>query len=446
MTESVPPRPTRLSIAPLVRTGMGSPLAVRLRGLSVLRLLVLTSLLLLTGVVFLERFGRFSTGVLAALLAIGFGLAAVFAFLLRRGKNLSALAISQLIADQILWTTFIYMTGGLTSAGTFLYGLTAFGGAILLGPSGALWAGTSGIVCYLALASALTAGWLPLPPDQPARTLPAPEELLYGITVNAFGIALVALLAGYLAHRLKLAGGRIVEANLRADRAERLAELGKVAAALAHEIRNPLGSIRGSAELLRASPGLLDEDRRLCEILEREASRLNDLVEDMMDLSREPTIRRETIDLTKLTREVITLASASGRGSDVAIDVDAPEPVLVSVDPGQIRQVVWNLVRNAIQASPPGTTISISVLRDGSTVRWRIADQGEGIAPEMRGKIFDAFTTARTKGVGIGLAVVKRIVEAHGLSIQVHGDDGKGAEFIVEFTGLPQGGRGRDAE
>src|SRR5262249_28724358 len=153
---------------------------------------------------------------------------------------------------------------------------------------------------------ALHTGRLAPPSDQePAIYAVSGEQLFYYLLLNVLVVVVVTLLTAYLVDRLRAASGKLVEAEARAESAERLAVLGRVAAGLAYKIRNPLGSIAGSVQLLRTSQDLPEEDKKLCEIIQREAARLNDLVTDMMDVARprKPVLR--TVDVSRLAREVV---------------------------------------------------------------------------------------------------------------------------------------------
>src|SRR5262249_41372107 len=193
--------------------------------------------------------------------------------------------------------------------------------------------------------------------------------------------------ASYLAERLRATGGRLVQAaaqveqaEARAEQAERLAALGRVAAALAHEIRNPLGSIAGSIELLRTGGTLGAEDRRLCEIIERETARLNDLVGDMLQLARPRPPTKTDVDMAATAREVALLAGKSGRGKDVPIRYEGLSSLVVQADAAQMRQVVWNLSRNAIQASSAGVEVVVRVRAAPPDAFLEVIDQGPGIS------------------------------------------------------------------
>jgi len=365
---------------------------------------------------------------------------------LRSGKRLLPLAWSQIALDQITWTAIVYVSGGASSGATSFYALTCLVGAILVGLRGAAFAAALGIGIYSLLCAGFHFGWVHPPPDQDAASYAVQTaQLIYPLLVNTLGVTVVALLGGYLAERLRLTGGALQAATRRAFEAERLAVLGRIAAALAHEIRNPLGSITGSIEMLQESPSLTDDDKRLCAIVHREARRLNDLVGDMLDLSKRRPPTAQATDVAALAREVVALAANAARGSDVRVRYEGPpsESALARCDGPQIRQVLWNLVRNAIQASSAGATVVVRVEPQEREVTLAVDDQGPGIPQGERARIFEDFFTTRTHGAGIGLAVVRRIVEDHapmgaGLSVEKAG--GGGASFRVtlsrDVTGL----------
>ena len=237
---------------------------------------------------------------------------------------------------------------------------------------------------------------------------------------------------------MKRTGGQLELASARAEQAERLAVLGRIAAGLAHEIRNPLGSISGSVEMLRESPALGDEDKQLCAIIHRESLRLNDLVTDMMDLTRPREPKKETVDLARVAREVRALASHSERSAagDVTVRYEGPEAAYAECDAAQMKQVLWNLVRNGVQVTRAGKAVTIRVVPEAGEILVEVEDGGPGIPEKDRQRIFDAFYTTRASGAGIGLAVVKRIMDDHaalGARIEVRCPSGGGAVFSVHL-------------
>jgi two-component system sensor histidine kinase HydH len=364
-------------------------------------------------------------------LACAYALAAVYAAVLRSGRGLRLLADVQIVLDQITWTVVVYLSGGASSGATSFYGLTCVAGAALTGLRGASIATVSAVGLFVPVAVSVGLGWLPSPADQPASAyLMERTELAYQVSLNALVLVVVMLLSGYLAERLRLTGGRLVEAEVRAAEAERLAMLGRLASGLAHEIRNPLGAIAGSIQLLRGSPELTLEDRELCDLVSREAARLDDLVTDMLNLSRPRPLDRQLIDLALLAREVVALAGRSGRGgSDVDVVFMGSERAVIHADPSLLRQLVWNLVRNAVQASRPGDVVTVRVTQLESTIELQVEDEGEGIDPDTAERLFDAFFTTRSHGTGVGLAVVKRIADDHGFSVEATSGPVRGAIF-----------------
>lgn len=417
---------------------VGSPaLPRRLAWLTGARLLFMSVALALVGSLYLggryeARYDSLRTGLVT--FGSGFVLTALYAAVLRRGAYVELLADAQLVLDQVTWTAIVYLTGGAASGATSFYGLSCLVGAALTGMRGASVAAVSGGICYGALVTALAKRWLLPPPDQPAALyLPSPEELSFYVTVNLLVLVVVMLLAGTLADRLRWTGGELIAATARARQAERMAALGRLAAGLAHEIRNPLGSIAGSVQLLRTGKALDEEDKQLCDIIQREANRLNDLVSDMVDLAKPRKPELALVDVAAVARDVVALAGKSGRAvSDVDVVLEGDgKPAWVRADSAQLRQLVWNLVRNAVQASAAGDVVTVLVSGGGEGVVLSVVDHGVGIEEAQMPLLFDAFFTTRSQGSGVGLAVVKRIADEHGFLIHVKSEAGRGASFRV---------------
>jgi two-component system, NtrC family, sensor histidine kinase HydH len=417
---------------------VGSPaLPRRLAWLTGARLLFMSVALALVGSLYLGgRYEARYVSLRAGLFTFGCGflLTAVYAAVLRRGKHVELLADAQIVLDQLTWTAIVYLTGGAASGATSFYGLSCLVGAALTGMRGASVAAISGGLCYGALVTALARRWVLPPADQPPGLYsPTPEELSFYVTVNLLVLVVVMLLAGTLADRLRWTGGALIAANERAQQAERMAALGRLSAGLAHEIRNPLGSIAGSVQLLRSGKGLDEEDKQLCDIIQREANRLNDLVSDMVDLAKPRKPELTLVDVAVVAREVVALASKSGRAVsdvDVVFECDTPS-VWVRADNAQLRQLMWNLVRNAVQASAAGDVVKVAIQLGPEGVVLSVVDHGVGIEEAQMPRLFDAFFTTRSQGSGVGLAVVKRIADEHGFMIHVRSEAGRGATFRV---------------
>jgi signal transduction histidine kinase len=412
----------------------------RLGWVTLLRVVLLALALTLVGLFYLRDgydVSSYTLRLTLGTLGVAFALAAVYALVLRSGRGLERLADLQLVLDQVTWTVVAYLTGGVTSGATSFYGLTCLVGASLTGMRGASVAAIAGALCYGGLALALQRKWLLPPPDQPPGLYAlSSDELWFYLLVTLLVLVVVSVLSGTLAERLRWTGGELALATERANQAERMAGLGRLAAGLAHEIRNPLGAIAGSIQLLRTVKTLSEEDRRLCDIIQREAARLNDLVTDMVDLSRPRTPLLAAVDAAAIAREVVQLSTASGRAvSDVQVRYEGLDVATVQADGAQLRQLIWNLVRNAVQASRPAEAVLVRVAMNAEQkIELSVIDGGVGIDESARERLFDAFFSTRSQGTGVGLAVVKRIADEHRFAIRVESEAGLGATFRVTLV------------
>lgn len=214
--------------------------------------------------------------------------------------------------------------------------------------------------------------------------------------------------------------------------AEQLAALGRIAAGLAHEIRNPLSSISASVELVRESPALVPEETRLLGIVLSEVERLDDLVHTMLDLAKPRRPRPQLSELSAIAREIAHMAELGVAGkSGVNVLVEASPGATADVDPDQIRQVIWNLLKNAVHSSAEGKRVWIRVIDEGRDIALEVRDEGKGLGPTEAGQLFEMFRTGSTHGTGIGLALVKQIVDAHGGSVHAYDLEPRGACFRV---------------
>jgi len=217
-----------------------------------------------------------------------------------------------------------------------------------------------------------------------------------------------------------------------ARRAERMATVGQLAAGVAHEIRNPMASISGSIELLRQSPQTSEEDRTLMSIVQREVQRLNVLIGDLLDYANPRAKQTVDFDLGSLVDETVQVARGDQNFADVELTAMVDHPLPIHADPAKLRQVVWNLVRNAADAaSAGGKHVRVEARRVDGGVRIVVEDDGTGIPESLVGRIFDPFVTTKQKGTGLGLATCHAIVAEHGGRIDVETEVGKGTKMIV---------------
>ena len=217
-----------------------------------------------------------------------------------------------------------------------------------------------------------------------------------------------------------------------ARRTERMATVGQLAAGVAHEIRNPMASISGSIELLRASPQASEDDRTLMTIVQREVQRLNVLIGDLLDYANPRAKQTVDFDVASLVEETVQVARGDQNFSDVELTASTDGPLPIHADPAKLRQVVWNLVRNAADAaSSGGKHVRVTARKVAEGVQITVEDDGTGIPESLLGRIFDPFVTTKEKGTGLGLATCHAIVTEHGGRIDVESEVGKGTKMIV---------------
>lgn len=215
------------------------------------------------------------------------------------------------------------------------------------------------------------------------------------------------------------------------QRNERLAALGSVAAGLAHEVRNPLASMSGSVELLKGMLAHDADEGRLLDIVLREAERLDRLLTDFLHFARPTPPEFEEVDLEALVRDSVAVLRHDPNLSECVLEVGVETGLRLRCDPGQLRQVLMNLVLNAAQATDGRGHIRIEGRTAGDEGLLVVSDDGPGLAPEVQGRIFDPFFTTKEQGTGLGLSLVHRMVEAHGGRVDVESEPGAGSRFIV---------------
>jgi signal transduction histidine kinase len=214
---------------------------------------------------------------------------------------------------------------------------------------------------------------------------------------------------------------------------ERLAALGEMSAVVAHEVRNPLAVVFNSLGSLKKLLKPEGDARMLLEIIGEEADRLNRMVGDLLDFARPstPTWRYEAVD--RLLDDAVGAALADNtQGITLHRDIDPTLPP-VHMDGRLMRQAILNVAMNAVQAMPHGGRLSVSARRDRGSVRIEITDTGPGIPSEVRHRIFEPFFTTKASGTGLGLAVVKRIIEGHQGEIVLESHEGQGTVFTLRL-------------
>ncbi len=225
-------------------------------------------------------------------------------------------------------------------------------------------------------------------------------------------------------HNLK----REIETN------QRLASLGRLAAGIAHEIRNPLSSIKGFATYFRERYKEVPEDQRTAQIMIQEVERLNRVIGQLLEFARPMTIQKKLTSIQAMIQHSLKMIEREAQAKNVKISTRlSPEIKNVSIDPDRINQVLLNLYLNSIEAMEDGGTLSVQLSWDENSQRTKIAisDTGVGIKKEDLVHIFDPYFTTRQSGTGLGLAIVHKIVESHRGEVRVESESGKGTTVTI---------------
>ena len=221
------------------------------------------------------------------------------------------------------------------------------------------------------------------------------------------------------------------QANL--TRAAKLAVVGEMAAALSHEVRTPLGILRSSADLLLREPKLSKEGREVLGYVISETERLNKLVSNLIDAAKPKLPNFKQSNLAELIVHCANMLQSQAAEKNVTIHHSTTYQLLAEFDTDQITQVLINLLQNAIQILPAGGQIQVNALSDGNKILLTVADNGQGVSAENQAHIFEPFFTQRAGGVGLGLAVVRQIVQAHQGDIQYSASPLGGAQFTISL-------------
>ena len=227
-------------------------------------------------------------------------------------------------------------------------------------------------------------------------------------------------------------------------RNQRLATVGRLAAGVAHEIRNPLSSIKGFATYFQERYRENAQDARTASILIQEVDRLNRVVSQLLEFSRPVSILARPVRLSRLIGDTLKLIDSQAREKGVTVQTDIPaDPGEVRLDPDQMSQVLLNLFLNSMEAMDSGgaLTVRVEAAADGSRLEIRVADTGCGIRPEDLPQVFEPYFTTKPTGTGLGLAIAHHIIEAMGGDIAVASRPGSGTTFTLKLP-LAKAGSG----
>jgi two-component system sensor histidine kinase HydH len=267
----------------------------------------------------------------------------------------------------------------------------------------------------------------------------------WSVAVDVFLYNVVAFTTGLLSQRRDQALARAeaqareLESNARAllsaeeamKRSERLRALGELAAGMAHEIRNPLGGIRGAAEVL-VKPETRPEARaEFGKLLEEEVTRLDRVVANFLEFARPPAAEIARVRPAEVADAVALLLTSEARRRGVSIDRAVPPDLEVRADPALLRQILLNLCLNAVQAQDDGGLVRVTAARDGDRVLLDVEDKGPGVPAAIRDRLFDPYVTGREGGSGLGLPIAARLAETMGGGVELVSTGDAGSVFRV---------------
>ncbi len=217
-------------------------------------------------------------------------------------------------------------------------------------------------------------------------------------------------------------------------RAQRLAAVGNTVSHIAHEIKNPLAIIGGFAQQLQKIPGLDEKNQHKLGIIMEEVSRLEDMIAQMRDFVKHPSIKKEPGDMEALLDEVVEMFEETFKEQGVTLQRQkAPENPSLSFDRQQIRQVLINLFKNALEAMSQGGKLTVVSRVTATNLEVSVGDTGQGMTPEVKASIFQPYFTTKERGTGLGLAICQSIMEGHGGGITVDSTPGAGSTFTIQI-------------
>jgi hypothetical protein len=236
------------------------------------------------------------------------------------------------------------------------------------------------------------------------------------------------------AQRLDEALTELKAAQAQRLQSAKLAAIGEVTAIVAHEIRSPLSTIGGFARSIARQPDRLERNARNAQIIVEEVERLERILGDLLDFSKPSEPELSMIQLGPILESVAESIRYDARAEDVKVQLDLAENVPdVLADPKQVRQILQNLVNNALEAMQQAGTLTLGLAERNGAVEMYVQDTGEGIPVERMEQIFDTFYTSKPTGTGLGLALCKKLVAQHGGELLVESEEGRGARFTVSF-------------
>ncbi len=372
------------------------------------------------------------------LIFIAYFLSLVYFLLYLWGKNDTLQVYVQVFFDLLLITALVYFSGGLKGSFYFLYIFEIIAASIVLSSSAAYITAILSGVLFAALIDGMYLGIIPY--FSPDSSVPISMDALITNIFTSWGVFfLVALLMNYLTGNLRKTREELDWAQKELEIKKSLALAGEISAHLAHEIRNPLAAISGSVQVLRNEMALSGDQKELMNIVVNESDRISKSIEQFLDLASPGKQTFVAVDLSRVLKESIMLLQRSGELNE-SYHVEGnygSAGIYCYGNSNQFKQIFWNLIKNALKAMPEGGILTIDLnQRKKNEIELKVRDNGRGMAEEDRERLFEPFYSGFKTGKGIGMAVVRRIVDDYNGKIKVSSELDKGTEIVIL---LPQG-------
>lgn len=343
----------------------------------------------------------------------------------------------QIFFDLLLITALVYISGGLKGSFYFLYIFEIIAASIILSNRAAFITAALSAIFFGLLVEGMYFGLIP------HFSVRQSMDISMGLAINNIFVAwsvffLMALLMNYLARSLRKTRDELRLAQKELEIRNRLAIAGEVSAQFAHEVRNPLAAISGSVQVLRDELKLSKEQKELMNIIVKESKRVSQSIEQFLNLTSPGKKTFSSIDLSALLRETLILLKRSGElnGNCRLKGNFELKRIPYFGNANQFKQIFWNLIKNSLKAMPRGGTLTIDFNQEKEDkIKLRFADTGRGMTLEEKERIFEPFYSGFNNGVGIGMSVVRRIVDDYNGKIQLSSVFNKGTEVVIT---LPQ--------
>ena len=358
-----------------------------------------------------------------------------YAIIFFRIKDYIRLASIQIGIDTFIITILVYLSGGFASFYSFLYPVLPIYSSVFLQRRGTLIIAGMASALYSVL---IGLEFLKIVPPLIPESINSAANYPWGYVTYKTLLVIIAcfavsLLSCYLMEQTRRARSELKAMRDHVNRVDKLASLGEMAAGLAHEIKNPLASMAGSIQIL--SQGVFEDpdQEKLMKIITREANRLSNLVNSFLLFAKSPGGRLTAVDVNKEIEETLELLEKDGRHQGVIIQKELTADVWVEMDRVHFRQILWNLLLNAVEAVKEDGRIIIRTTRQNDYTVFKVTDNGVGIDQKNIDKIFLPFFSTKPRGTGLGLSIVHNLLEGYNSRLDIHSTYGRGTTVTFKL-------------